>query len=257
MARKYNIVGTEIGGATAGKILIAGDLTSIFKSVVTAPSATTFSVYGSTNAELDKAYTVLDSTYSSVTDRTSITVDKAITTSVSSGYISDSSVYLIKAGATSAVIDPNENDITSMSVELLGRSSYGWGEAFQQGVASVMCNFSGPQAPANPADGQLWFDTSSNLLKIYIAPTWSIVNQVSGSTNQMSSFTHIQSSASTTWSISHNLNSGNLVWNAYVDVNGVMKPMMPADVTLDTPNMMTLTFTVARSGRVAIVKSAE
>ena len=257
MARKYNIVGTEIGGATAGKILVAGDLTSVFKSASQAASATTFSVYNSTNAELDKAYTVLDATYNSVSDKTTITVDKAITTSMPSGYISDSSVYLIKAGTTSAVIDPHENDITSMSVELLGRSSYGWGEAIQQGVASVMCNFSGPQAPANPANGQLWFDTSSNLLKIYINPAWSIVNQVSGSTNQMSSFTHIQSNASTTWTINHNLNSGNLVWNLYVDVNGVMKPMMPADVTLDTPNMMTLTFTVARAGRVAIIKSAE
>ena len=253
MARKYNIIGVEAGSVNSGKISVLGDLTQVFK----VNPATTFVIRGSSNGELDNTYITMDTSYSSVTNKTTITVDKEIPASVPSGVITESSVYLITAGTNQAVIDPNEDDITSMSIELLGRSSYGWGEAIQQNIASVMSNFANEVAPSNPSNGQLWFDTSSNLLKIYIASAWSIVNQVSGASNQMSSYTHIQSNASTVWTINHNLNSGNLVWNAYVDVNGVMKPMMPADVTLDTPNMMTLTFSVARAGRVALIKSAE
>ena len=46
-------------------------------------------------------------------------------------------------------------------------------------------------------------------------------------------------------------------FNVLVDVGaGVLKPIMPGDVTFTSNNVLTLTFSTARSGKISIVRAA-
>lgn len=59
-------------------------------------------------------------------------------------------------------IDNSTTDIT-----LIGRNYKGFGEFINENFVSVLENFANTLPPANPITGQLWWDTSTNRLKIY------------------------------------------------------------------------------------------
>jgi hypothetical protein len=59
-------------------------------------------------------------------------------------------------------IDNSTTDIT-----LIGRNYKGFGEFINENFISVLENFANTLPPANPITGQLWWDTSTNRLKIY------------------------------------------------------------------------------------------
>ena len=58
-------------------------------------------------------------------------------------------------------------DTNSTSLTLVGRNYSGYGEAFNENFISLLESFSNTNAPLNPINGQLWFDTSEARLKVY------------------------------------------------------------------------------------------
>lgn len=58
-------------------------------------------------------------------------------------------------------------DITSTDITLVGRNYKGFGEAFNENFVKIIENFASSSAPSNPLEGQLWYDTSDDRLKIY------------------------------------------------------------------------------------------
>ena len=57
---------------------------------------------------------------------------------------------------------------TNLSVSLFGRNYSGWGALLDENFVSLLENFAGPNPP-NPTTllpGQLWYDTTNNVLKI-------------------------------------------------------------------------------------------
>jgi hypothetical protein len=58
-------------------------------------------------------------------------------------------------------------DQTATDLTLVGKNASSYGEAFNENFVHLLENFANTSAPNNPIQGQLWFDTSENRLKIY------------------------------------------------------------------------------------------
>jgi hypothetical protein len=66
------------------------------------------------------------------------------------------------------------------------------------------------------------------------------------------SYTHVQASPDTTWTIVHNC-GGYPIVDAYTVHNGETLKILPAEVTFVDANTCTLTFSVPRSGFATVV----
>jgi len=58
-------------------------------------------------------------------------------------------------------------DTTTTDVTLIGRNFKGFGEAVNENFIKILENFASTGAPSNPLVGQLWYDTSSQRLRLY------------------------------------------------------------------------------------------
>jgi len=61
---------------------------------------------------------------------------------------------------------------TDSSLVLVGRNYIGYGEAQNENFLFLLENFANSSAPARPIAGQLWFDTTVNVLKAYDGTKW-------------------------------------------------------------------------------------
>jgi hypothetical protein len=67
-----------------------------------------------------------------------------------------------------------ENTLTSLS--LFGRGVGNYAQPFAQNELNLLTNFASPNSPINPLLGQIWYNSTTQLLNYYISPnTW---NQV-------------------------------------------------------------------------------
>lgn len=53
------------------------------------------------------------------------------------------------------------------SLSLIGRDVVGYGQYYNQNLVSMLTNFSNRTSPSNPLQGQLWYDSNYNKLKVY------------------------------------------------------------------------------------------
>lgn len=75
--------------------------------------------------------------------------------------------YIIDNRAGQTVIIPDEALNQDFSIDLVGRNYENYGAIIAKSFLDILDNFASPSAPANQTDGQLWFDTSSDLLRVY------------------------------------------------------------------------------------------
>lgn len=59
---------------------------------------------------------------------------------------------------------------------------------------------------------------------------------------------HSQTSASTTWTITHNLGTNAPVVDCWVDVGGTITKILPTSVVATSTEIVTITFSTAQSG---------
>jgi len=90
-----------------------------------------------------------------------------------------SSSYLITLGADSVntpvtVLPGQLKDVSHL--KLVGRGAQGYGLAYAQNFASLLCNFaSDTTPPPNPVVGQIWYNDSEKRLKVRTANGWSSI----------------------------------------------------------------------------------
>jgi len=66
-------------------------------------------------------------------------------------------------------VQPQTKDTTHTSLVLTGRGSPNWGRDLQQNLLKMLETFAAPTPPANGVTGQLWYDTTNKVLRIYDA----------------------------------------------------------------------------------------
>ena len=81
------------------------------------------------------------------------------------------------SGRALATIADNTVNTTTTSIALVGKNYAGYGAFLNENYVKLLENFSNSVAPASPITGQLWYDTSSSLVKVFNGSTW---KQISG-----------------------------------------------------------------------------
>jgi len=78
---------------------------------------------------------------------------------------------------------------TQTSLKFVGQNYSGYAQPFAEDLLHLLENFANSTAPDNPVQGQLWYDTSSNTLKVWDSTTWNTAGSLkkSGSAPDVSS----------------------------------------------------------------------
>ncbi len=64
---------------------------------------------------------------------------------------------------------------TSTSLGLVGRNYVGYGETQNENFVFLLENFANAEPPSRPLQGQIWFDTTNNLVNVYDGSQWMLV----------------------------------------------------------------------------------
>ena len=91
------------------------------------------------------------------------------------------------AGATLASIADGTVNSTATSLTLIGKNYAGYGIFLNENYIKLLENFTNSSAPTAPLTGQLWYDSTNALLKVYNGTIWKpISSSASGSTQPSS-----------------------------------------------------------------------
>lgn len=172
---------------------------------------------------------------------------------LSAGSITNISTYLFTITNESSLLMLEGQDNSTRPIELNGRFSSGWGEVVFQNLLRQAQSFAGPSAPTSPFLGQLWYDTINQLMNVYTLSGFQVMNAAAFGGVP---FRFTQSAASTTWTVNHNLALASpftCTTSFFVDTGGgVYKAILPADITYNSANQLTATFSTAYAGNVIV-----
>jgi hypothetical protein len=94
------------------------------------------------------------------------------------------------AGTTLASIADGTVNSTATSLTLIGKNYAGYGIFLNENYVKLLENFFNSTAPSAPLSGQLWFDSTNQLLKVYNGTIWKpISSSASGATQPASPVT--------------------------------------------------------------------
>ena len=77
-------------------------------------------------------------------------------------------------GSLLATVSDGTVDITSSSLTLVGRNYAGYGTFLNENFVKLLENFSSISSPNNPLKGQLWWDATNNVLRVWSGNSWKI-----------------------------------------------------------------------------------
>ena len=188
--------------------------------------------------------------------QTLIRVAQPITGSISNpdktgtGYITNVSTYLLVTQGTTGVIIPPKSTITDFAIDFNGRDTSGWGEVNAQSHLSGIVHFCGTTAPSNPFTGMLWYNHSTNELKVRDGG-WNLVNAAFFSPAASFEHTEVSPSLPTPWTftVTHGLSSphpaGIVMVQVFVNDGSATKPILPQDITFVDANTLSITLSAS------------
>jgi hypothetical protein len=72
------------------------------------------------------------------------------------------------------ILDGTINN-TSSSLTLVGRNYSGYGEIIAEDLVALLVNFAKNSSPNNPLTGQIWYDTTARVAKVYTGTIWKAI----------------------------------------------------------------------------------
>lgn len=75
-------------------------------------------------------------------------------------------------GTLLTTVEDGSIDTSSASIKFPGRGFVNYGGPVNENMLWIMQNFASNSAPTHPLTGQAWYDTSSQILKVYNGSTW-------------------------------------------------------------------------------------
>ena len=91
------------------------------------------------------------------------------------------------SGAVLANVADGTLDSSSADLKLIGKNYSGYGDALNENFVKLLENFSNTSAPSSPLAGQLWWDSTNSLLKVYTGSTFKTVSSSTASSSQPAS----------------------------------------------------------------------
>jgi hypothetical protein len=138
---------------------------------------------------------------------------------------------LIPGGLSDGTVDTSHSPLT-----LIGKNYAGYGQFLNDNFVHLLENFAYTTSPSNPLVGQLWWDTTNNILKVYTGNTtggntgWKVST---GATSASTQPTDLSASGGDLWFDS--VNQQLKVWNG----TGTWVTIGPPSVTQAIPNNYT------------------
>ena len=86
-----------------------------------------------------------------------------------------------QSSKTAIIVNDGTID-TSTSLGLIGKNYTRFGETLNENLLHLLENFANTNAPSNPSEGQLWYDTANSLLKLYDNGVWTTISTSAGTT---------------------------------------------------------------------------
>ena len=84
---------------------------------------------------------------------------------------------IVKSNGTPLVtINDGQTNNTATSLTLVGKNFAGYGTFLNENFIQLLENFASATTPANPMVGQLWYQTSTNLLQVYNGNAWKSIS---------------------------------------------------------------------------------
>jgi len=78
-------------------------------------------------------------------------------------------------GSFLVTVPDNTIDTTTTSLGLIGKNAVNFGLVMDQNFVNLLQNFANGIAPNKPLQGQLWYDTSVGMLKLYDGAAWKLI----------------------------------------------------------------------------------
>ena len=88
---------------------------------------------------------------------------------------------ITKTNGDTLVVVPDTEKNTDYGITLVGRNYSGYGIYLNDNFISLLENFSKDTAPAQPLEGQLWWNSESNTLQVWQGDVWKRVGHLTAS----------------------------------------------------------------------------
>ena len=90
-------------------------------------------------------------------------------------------------GSILATVADGTIDTTTTNLTLIGKNYSGYGELLNENFVKLLENFSNTSQPSSPTTGQLWWDTTNQILKVYNGTSFKVVSGSTSSATQPTS----------------------------------------------------------------------
>ena len=94
------------------------------------------------------------------------------------------SYTITHANGANAIVIADGTINNSTSITLVGKNTPNYGQYLDQNFLNMLENYANSSQPVSPITGQIWYDTTHAVLKVYTGSVFKNINAATASNNQ-------------------------------------------------------------------------